>query len=116
MSRIYGGIHYIFSDTLGASLGQRCAQNTLDLFGSVATAVHMNASSGTIGIRFDQEGRLLVPDEPSGLDIEVFDRAGRKLFRRSFQEAVSVSGLAPGLYLARLVDDLRSPLRFVIAP
>lgn len=104
MSRIYGGIHYPFADTMGRALGGRVAQNMLALFDQ---AVGLPAAHGTDPVAFLHDRarqQLMLPDLRSGDIAWLLDSTGRRLRALRGGQWNSLADLPHGVFLIQVPD------------
>lgn len=100
VSRLYGGIHYVFSNDEGLYLGERVANNILSLMNTVSTddvlvveptlLSYPNPTTGTVQFKN--------VNEPIAR-IEIYNSLGAPVYSASNVDRIDLSGLPNGTYV-----------------
>lgn len=107
VSRLYGGIHYAFSNNGGLDIGYIVGENVLELFEELnvsvkdqpkelATAIFPNPAKDAISLKTDRD--------LNGVRYEIADMSGRTVTSGTFSgnsSSVNISALSPGVYIFR---------------
>jgi hypothetical protein len=109
-SRLFGGIHYEFSDVLAISLGKSVGQNIVDLINNA----NSNFSSSS-SLRTNTEISMY-PNPTSNFvllsnvgnnfrNIEVYDATGRLVLNSNNPYVLDLMNLSTGLYMVKVYDN-----------
>lgn len=108
ISRLYGGIHYEFSNTGGLNMGRAIGQNVNELFdGLVASVANTNTASFQFEV-YPNPATDIVSFYTKGFNadqLEVYNTTGQLMTTgRISSSQLNVAGYAPGLYVIKAYD------------
>lgn len=99
VSRLYGGIHYTFSNDEGLYLGERVADNILALFNSVGTG-ELATAPEVVAYPNPTNSTVFFRNVNSPVSsVELFNSLGARVYVGSNVDHLDLSGLPAGTYL-----------------
>jgi len=100
VSRLYGGIHYAFSNDEGLYLGERVAENFLSLFNAVGTGDHLTAAPEILAYPNPTNSTVFFGNLRTAVsNVELYNSLGARVYTASNVEQLDLSGLPAGTYL-----------------
>lgn len=100
VSRLYGGIHYVFSNDEGLYLGERVANNILSLMNTVSIGDEMASAPALVPFPNPTVGTVQFKNVTAPVaSIEVYNSLGARVISVNNVDRVDLSGLPDGTYV-----------------